>query len=68
MTKRNELVYLGAVLDAARRAQNKVAGVTREQFDTDDTLQLNVGEAVTRVPDDVRAKQLRRFMPLAPPE
>lgn len=63
MSKRSEIVYAGMLLDAARRAQAKAVGVTREQFDSDDTLQLaltyllqNVGEAATRVPDEVRSK------------
>ena len=63
MSKRREIVYVGTLLDAARRAHAKVSGVTKEQFDGDDTLQLaltyllqNVGEAATKVPDEVRSK------------
>jgi uncharacterized protein with HEPN domain len=61
MSKRSELVYVGTLLDASRRAHAKAAGVTKEQFDADDTLQLaltylvqNVGEAATKVPESVR--------------
>ncbi len=62
MSKRSELAYFGVMLDAARRAAAKASGVTKEQFDADDTLQLaltylvqNVGEAATKVPPDERA-------------
>ena len=62
MSKRTEFVYFGVMLDAARRAASKGAGVTKEQYDADDTLQLaltylvqNVGEAATKVPPDARA-------------
>jgi uncharacterized protein with HEPN domain len=55
--------YTSAPSSTARRVTAKTAAVTREQFDGDDTLQLaltylvqNVGEAVTRMPDDLRAK------------
>lgn len=62
MSKRSELVYFGVILEAARRAQAKGAGVTKQQFDGDDTLQLaltyliqNVGEAAMKVPVETRA-------------
>lgn len=62
MSKRSDLVYIGTLLDVARRAHAKAAGVSKEDFDRDDTLQLaltylvqNVGEAATKIPADVRA-------------
>jgi uncharacterized protein with HEPN domain len=62
MSKRIDLVYVGTLLDAARRAHAKASGVSKADFDRDDTLQLaltylvqNVGEAATKVPADARA-------------
>ena len=62
MSKRSEHVYFGLMLDAARRAHAKAAGVTKAQFDTDDTLQLaltylmqNIGETASKVPNEARA-------------
>jgi uncharacterized protein with HEPN domain len=63
MSKRSDLVYLGTVLDAARRAEVAAAEVTRERFDTDVLAQLalafvvqNVGEAAAKVPAELRAQ------------
>ena len=56
MSKRSEELYLGDMLDYSRRALAKVAGVTREQFDNDEDLQIVVmhhvqivGEAASKV-------------------
>jgi uncharacterized protein with HEPN domain len=61
MSKRSKVVYLGVLLDAARRAHAKAEGVTRERYDGDDTLQLaltylvqNVGEAASKVAAELR--------------
>jgi uncharacterized protein with HEPN domain len=61
MTKRNDIAFFGMLLDAARRANAKADGVTRERYDGDDTLQLaltylvqNVGEAASKVPSELR--------------
>ena len=56
MSKHNDALYLGHMLDYARLAHSKVAGISREQFDADDTLQFAVthliqivGEAATQI-------------------
>ncbi len=55
MSKRIDLVYLGDMLDAARRVTAKIAGRTLDDFRADDNLQLAVvhliqviGEAANR--------------------
>jgi len=61
MSKRIDLVYLGDMLDAARRVAAKVDGKTIGDFQTDDNLQLAVvhliqviGEAASRVSAAIR--------------
>jgi uncharacterized protein with HEPN domain len=61
MSKRSDLLYLGHMLEAARRAHEKVAPLPRDQFDGDSDLQMLVahliqivGEAARRLPDDRR--------------
>jgi uncharacterized protein with HEPN domain len=56
---KDDLIYLGHMLDSALRAMNKVDGVTRAEFDADDNLQLavahliqTIGEAARRVSAD----------------
>ena len=62
MSKRSDLLYLGDMLDHARRARAQLAGITRERFESDETLQIVVmhrlriiGEAATKVPAQTRA-------------
>src|SRR4028119_1078252 len=64
MSKRSDLVYLGTLLDDARRAAEKARNATREQFDNDDNLRMaltwllqNVSEAASKVPLSVREAQ-----------
>lgn len=38
----DDLVYAGHMLDVAQRIRRKVRGLTRAEFDADDTLQLAV--------------------------
>jgi len=60
MSSRNELLYLGHMLDHARRAYAKASAVTREQFfENEEThvfvthfIQI-VGEAAGRIPPEV---------------
>lgn len=59
--KGDDGVYLGHMLDAARKAHAKVATITRSQFDADENLRLAVthllqiiGEAARRVSDEAR--------------
>lgn len=54
-------VYVGHMLDTARRATAKVAGISRTDFDADENLRLAVthllqvvGEAARRVSDECR--------------
>ncbi|HEX9406344.1 MAG TPA: HepT-like ribonuclease domain-containing protein, partial [Thermoanaerobaculia bacterium] len=61
MSKRIDLVYLGDMLDAARRVAAKVDGKTIGDFQTDDNLQLAVvhliqviGESASRVSAAIR--------------
>jgi uncharacterized protein with HEPN domain len=61
MSKRSDLVYVGTLLDAARRAAAKAEGVSRAQYEADENLRLaltwlvqNVGEAASKVPPAVR--------------
>ncbi|HEX6087835.1 MAG TPA: HepT-like ribonuclease domain-containing protein [Thermoanaerobaculia bacterium] len=46
MSKRSEILYLGDMLDYARRARTKIAGVTREQFEANEDLQIIVGHLI----------------------
>ena len=63
MSKRIDGVYLGDMLDAARRVQAKVGGKTIDDFRADENLQLAVvhliqiiGEAANRVSAETRAR------------
>jgi uncharacterized protein with HEPN domain len=56
MSKHDDMLYVGHMLDFARRAHAKMANVSRERFDADEDLQIIVthliqiiGEAATRV-------------------
>src|SRR5215212_861076 len=61
MSRRNDVLYLGTMLDAARRAQASAAGVSKERFDSDEDKRLaltylvqNIGEAASRMPAEKR--------------
>lgn len=61
MSKRSDLLYLGRMLDAARKVQARAAGVTRAEFDGDEDVQVVlthfiqiIGEAARQTPDVVR--------------
>ncbi|HVE71930.1 MAG TPA: DUF86 domain-containing protein [Thermoanaerobaculia bacterium] len=56
MSKHSDVLYLGHMLDYARRAHAKAAGMARMQFESDEDLQIIlahriqvIGEAATRV-------------------
>ncbi|MDY6913747.1 MAG: DUF86 domain-containing protein [Planctomycetota bacterium] len=58
---KDDLVYVGHMLDMARKAISKVEGITREQFDADEDLRLAlthliqvIGEAARRVSEEFR--------------
>jgi uncharacterized protein with HEPN domain len=60
---KSDLTFIGDMLQYARKARSKVAGVTRAQLDGDDTLQfalayliLIIGEAASRLIPDARAQ------------
>ncbi|HEX3070556.1 MAG TPA: hypothetical protein VHX14_18450 [Thermoanaerobaculia bacterium] len=61
MSKRNDLVPIGDMLDLALRVEAKIDNVTRVQFDADENLRVTVmhfiqtiGEAARRVSDESR--------------
>ncbi|MGA2498875.1 MAG: HepT-like ribonuclease domain-containing protein [Tepidisphaeraceae bacterium] len=63
MSRVDDTLYLGHMLDVARWTRNRVAGLTREQYDSDETLRLAltrqiqiIGEAAWRVSPAGRAK------------
>ena len=47
MSKRSELLYLGDMLDHARRALSRLRGVSREQFGANEDLQIVVAHHIT---------------------
>jgi uncharacterized protein with HEPN domain len=58
---KDDLVYVGHMLDMARKASAKVDGLSRQQFDQDENLQMAlahlirvIGEAARRVSDGFR--------------
>ncbi len=58
---RDEAVYLGHMLEMARKAQAKVRGLSREDYDADENLRITlvhliqvIGEAARHVPTDVQ--------------
>ena len=60
--QRDDTVYLGHMLDTARKAAAKVRGKTRAQYDADEDLRLilahliqTIGEAAARVSPNARA-------------
>ncbi len=61
MSKRSNLLYLGDMFDHARRANERVAAVSRDEFMRDEDLQIDVmhhvrivGEAASRLSSDIR--------------
>ncbi|MHC5054755.1 MAG: HepT-like ribonuclease domain-containing protein [Planctomycetota bacterium] len=59
--QRDDLVYVGHMLDMARKVLGKVAGLSREDFDGDENLRIAVthllqviGEAASRVSNEFR--------------
>jgi uncharacterized protein with HEPN domain len=65
MSKHDDLVYIGHMIDTAHKAINFVAGLSREDFDNDEKLQLAVthllqiiGEAGRRVSLEFRNTHL----------
>jgi uncharacterized protein with HEPN domain len=52
--KGDDGVYVGHMLDAARKAHAKVAGITRAQFDADENLRLAVTHLL-QISDEGRA-------------
>lgn len=61
MSKHNDYAYLGDMLDYARRAHAKVAGLAVEEWDADEDVRLSVaylvqivGEAASHVTDATR--------------
>lgn len=61
MSKRSELLYLGHMLDAARKAHAKATSISRADLDTNEDLQMIIthliqiiGEAARRTPASVR--------------
>jgi uncharacterized protein with HEPN domain len=49
MSRRSELLYLGDMLEHARRALNRVQGMTREEFDASEDLRIVVAYHITIV-------------------
>jgi hypothetical protein len=60
MTKRNDIAFFGMLLDAARRANAKADGVTRERYDGDDTLQLALNPRTHREAGAVHPARITR--------
>jgi uncharacterized protein with HEPN domain len=61
MSQKDDLLYLGHMLDAARWIMQRLNGVARHEFDADEDLQLAlthqlqiIGEAARRVSDGGR--------------
>lgn len=52
--QKDDLVYVGHMLDAARRATAKVAGVNREQYDKDENLRLALALLIQTVGEAAR--------------
>ena len=60
---KDDLVYLGHMLDTSRKAVEKLAGKSRADFDADDTLQLamvhlvqTIGKSARRVSEETRVR------------
>ena len=64
--QKDDLVYLGHMLDMARKAVDKAAGTTRDEFDGDEDLRIVlthliqvVGEAAARVSVEFKHRNAR---------
>lgn len=62
MSQRDDLVYVGHMVDTANKAIGFVQGLTREEFDNNELLRLSlthllqvIGEAARRVSPEFRA-------------
>jgi len=62
MTQRDDLVYIGHMLDTAKKATSFIKDLTRKDFDNSELLRLSlahllqiIGEAARRVSPDFRA-------------
>ncbi|MGH2560178.1 MAG: HepT-like ribonuclease domain-containing protein [Thermomicrobiales bacterium] len=62
MTQHDDVLYLGHMLDMARKARDIAQPVSKDQYDANDTLQLalarlvqNIGEAARRVSAERKA-------------
>ena len=60
--QKDDTIYLGHMLDMARRASSKVCGLSRADYDEDENVRLalahlvqTIGEAAARVSQDTRA-------------
>lgn len=51
---RDDLVYVGHILDTARRAQRLCAGLTREQYDADEALRLALTHLIQTIGEAAR--------------
>jgi uncharacterized protein with HEPN domain len=51
---KDDKVYLTHMLELAQRVRDKVSGVTREQFDADDNLQLAVTHLIQTIGEAAR--------------
>lgn len=59
MPKKDDFVYVGHIVDTARRALEKIKGKTKDDYDDDDNLQLAlthliqiIGEAAGRLSEE----------------
>ena len=59
--QRDDLVYVGHMLDMTRSAANKITGITRQNYDDDENLRLalthliqTIGEAARQVSPEFR--------------
>lgn len=66
MSKRSETLYLGDMLDYAKRAQARIAGVSREQFETNEDLQIIIGHFIQVIGE--AASNISATMTAAHPE
>ncbi|MCH7701688.1 MAG: DUF86 domain-containing protein [Planctomycetes bacterium] len=51
---KDDLIYVGHMLDTARLAAAKVAGITREAFDTDENLRLALAHLIQIIGEAAR--------------
>ena len=54
---KDDLVYVGHMLDTARRVRDKTRNVTRAQYDQDENLRL----ALTHLTQPTRADRFRKW-------